>query len=59
MDDLVKYLPAGEAQYVRASDGTWAVRIFAKGTVEMLTEVATRMNKGVAAWFAHKLNSRV
>lgn len=50
-------LPSGEAQYVRNRSGAWDVKIFAPGTVDVRSTVATNMDKSVACWLMHTLNA--
>ncbi len=55
IDDLISFLPRGDAHYFRCEDGTWGVAIAPVGAVGRLATVAVGMNKGVAAWVTEKL----
>lgn len=49
-DRLIDWLARGEPHYSREESGTWSVCIFRPGTAEVLTTVASGMDKSVALW---------
>jgi hypothetical protein len=56
-DLYIEDLPPGDFAYVREVDGSYSLRVYAPGTVELVAIVATGMDKLHCAIIAQALNA--